>query len=101
MALPIFHTDDRNFQMMQSQWSSQLNPVLAKPQIQSSILKNVALTTGTNTINHLLGRPLQGWKVIRLRGPATIYDLQDTNQMQNLTLVLSSSANVVIDLEIF
>lgn len=101
MALPIFHSEDRNFQMMQTQWASQLNPVIAKPQVQSSILKNVTLTSGTNTINHLLGRPLQGWKIVRQRGPASIYDLQDTNQMPNLTLVLNSSAGVVVDIEVF
>lgn len=101
MALPIFHTDDRNFQMMQTQWSGQLNPVLARPQSNSSILKNVYLSAGINTINHLLGRPLQGWSIVRQRAAASIYDLQDSNQMPNLTLVLNSSAIVVCDIEVF
>lgn len=101
MALPTFQSNDRVFQMLQTQWASQLNPVLAKPQLQSSILKNVSLVIGDNVINHLLGRPLQGWKLVRQRAAASIYDLQDSNQTPNLTLVLNSSAAAVVDIEVF
>lgn len=101
MALPIFHTDDKDFQLMQSSWSSQINPVLARPSINSSILKNVLLVTGSNTINHLLQKPLQGWKIVRQRALASIYDNQDSNPQPSLTLVLISSANVSCDIEVF
>ena len=39
MALPIFQDPNRNLMMMQTQWASQLNPVLAIPSI--TILKNL------------------------------------------------------------
>ena len=51
MALPLFNFSDRNQQMMQSQWASQINPVLANPLTSPRILKNIALTTGVNVIN--------------------------------------------------
>lgn len=99
--LPIFQTGDKDLTLIQNKWSSILNPVIANPSTNSLILKNVLLTTGSNTVNHLLGRTLQGWRVVRLRGPASLYDTQDSNPMQDLTLLLTSSADVSCDLEVF
>ncbi len=86
---------------MQTTWAQQLNPIIANPTIDNLILKNVALIAGTNIINHKLSRPLAGWKTTRVRASATIYDLQDTNQTPQLTLVLVASAPVVVDIEVF
>lgn len=86
---------------MQTVWAGQLDPIIANPTISNIVLKSVSLITGTNVINHKLGRVLQGWKPTRVRASATFYDLQDSNQTPQLTLVLVSSANVIIDLEVF
>jgi hypothetical protein len=99
--LPQFQSDDRTFQMMQNQWAAQINPILANPSNNSLILKDISLVTGSNTINHKLGRKLQGWKIVRQRAAASLYDTQDSNQLADRTLVLVSSANVVVDLEVF
>lgn len=102
MSLPIFHAfDEKNFGLLQTNWASQINPLLGNPVANGIILKNVALINGTTVVNHLLGRRLQGWVVTRQRAAASIYDLQDQNQMQNLTLVLSSSASVVVDIYVY
>jgi len=85
----------------QTKWASQLNVLLKNPTLQSSVLKNVELVIGTNVINHKLGRVLQGWSLSRKRGPANIYDTQDSNQTPQLTLVLVSDAVVSIDLTVF
>lgn len=86
---------------MQVQWAQQLDPIIANPILNNVILKSISLKSGTNVINHRLGRNLQGWKPTRIRASATFYDMQDTNQTPQLTLVLVSSAAVVIDLECF
>lgn len=99
MQLPYFQTADELLSKMQTKWKSILDPILAKP--QSLILKNVALINGTTVINHLLGRKLQGWKPVRLRALASIYDTQDSNQTPDKTLVLVSNAAVVADIEVF
>lgn len=101
MALPIYKSDDQSLTLLQTAWATQLNPVLALPQSSGVILKNVSLAIGDNTINHRLGRNLQGWQLIRVRAAATIYDKQDANQLKDLTLVLNSSAVVVVDLFVF
>lgn len=87
--------------LMQTQWSQAIDPVITNPTNNKSVLKNVSLITGTNVINHLLGRPLQGWGLTRIRALASIYDTQDTNQTPQLTLNLVSSAPVVVDIEVF
>ena len=99
--LPLFNISDRQMQMLQTQWKAQIDPVLVKPQNLSLILPNVQLQVGTNVINHRLGSKLQGWNITRQRGPANIYDNQDSNQSPELTLVLVSDAIVNINLEVF
>ncbi len=99
--LPIFKTDDKDLILLQNKWSSILNPIISNPATSSLILKNVQLSSGTNVINHKLGRKLQGWNIVRLRGAASIYDDQDSNSMQDLTLVLVSNTQVLVDIEVF
>lgn len=87
---------------MQTRWASLLNPLLANPTLDSSLLQNISLVTGANVINHKLGRNLQGWQTVRYHGSyAQLYDTQDTNQTPSLTLNLNASANVIVDLVVF
>lgn len=101
MALPLYKSEDTSFTLLQTAWASQLNPVLALPQSSGILLKQISLTAGDNTIDHRLGRNLQGWQLVRVRAAATIYDKQDANQLQSRTLVLNSSAPVVVDIFVF
>lgn len=88
--------------MMQNTWAAALNPLLNNPLSKAIILKDVVLTTGSNTINHRLGRKLQGWYIVRMRDTfSQVYDTQDSNQTPQLTLTLNSSANVTADIVVF
>lgn len=99
--LPIFQTSDTSFTQMQNKWASQLNPVLSNPSLQTNILKKISLSTGNNAVNHLLGKALTGWRIVRQRAKASIYDNQDNNATPNLTLLLISDNPVVCDIEVF
>lgn len=101
MALPIFKDSNQSLMLLQTNWKSQLDPVLSNPTIQNLILKNVQLANGTTVINHLLGHKLRGWKIVRQRAAASIYDNQDSNQTPQLTLILISNASVSVDIEVF
>jgi len=101
MALPIFKSDSTEMGLMQTAWATQLNPVVANPVSSGKVLKNVELSSGANVINHLLGRKLQGWILTRQRSSAAIYDTQDANKFPELTLQLTSSAAVVVDIYVF
>lgn len=103
MAAPltIFQSDDTSMQLMQTSWAASLNPLLKSAVLQGVLLKNVNLAAGANVVNHRLGRKLQGWMLTRIRSAATTYDTQDSNQTPELTLNLTSSAAVVVDLYVF
>lgn len=99
--LPKFGTADEALSKLQTTWASQLDPLIKHPLNGSLVIKNVALSTGVNSINHKLGRKLQGWTIVRQRAGATIYDTQDTSTTPALTLTLVSSAPVSVDLLVF
>jgi hypothetical protein len=101
VSLPIFQSDSKEMSMLQTQWASQLNPVLTNPFLQGRVLKSVVLASGANVVNHGLGRKLQGWVPVRLRASATLYDTQDTNTSPALTLNLTASAAVTVDIYVF
>ncbi len=102
MSLPTYHTDDVSFQLMQSQWASQLNPLLASPLSNGVYLRAVALLTGDNAVMHRLGRKPQGWLVIRqYNAYAGLFDKQADNQMPQSTLVLNASGPTTVDLYVF
>lgn len=101
MNLPYFQSSLPILNQLQTKWQAILNPLLGNPSIQSIILNNVQLSTGSNSINHKLGRKLVGWRIVRLRASVTLYDQQDDNQMPQLTLILVSSGDVIADIEVF
>lgn len=94
-------TQDRNINQLQSNILTQLNAIVKNPLINGNILTEQALLTGSNTLNHGLNRTIQGWFIVRLRSSASIFDTQDSNPTPNLTLLLTSSANVVADVFVF
>lgn len=102
MSLPIFHTEDQDMALLQTKWASQLNPLLSNPISNGILLKSVILATGANVVNHKLGRKPQGWIITRYNGgTANLYDTQDNNQTPALTLNLTSSSAVSVDIYVF
>jgi len=83
---------------MAQQWASQLNPILKSPTNNSSLLTNIPIITGTNVINHKLGRQMQGWIVTDINAAITLYR---TAPLNDLTLTLTASGPAVISLEVF
>jgi len=72
-----------------------------KVQLDSVVLQSIPLSAGTNQIAHTLGRTLTGWKIIRLSGPAVIYDMQATNPNPSTYLTLVSSIGCNVSIEVF
>ncbi len=85
---------------MQTRWKAYLDPILANPLNGITILKDISLIDGSNTINHLLGRTMQCWFVTDIQGIATIYR-PSTSPFNALTLTLISSAAVTVSLGVF
>ena len=86
---------------MNPKLAASLNPVLANPIVNGLILSNIKVVAGANTLNHTLGRKLQGYVVILNSAAVTYYDNQSTNQKPELTLILVSSGSATISLYVF
>lgn len=84
--------------LAQTQWPAQINPVLAVPLVNGTMLENVILNTGTTVINHMLGRKMQGWIITDIDGSAVIYRSVDFN---SVSLTLTSSSKVNVNLWVF
>ena len=82
-------------------WASEINPILANPVVNGSILSGIKVISGKNVINHKLGQTLQGYLVILNSANVTFYDGQESNQTPNLTLVLYASGSATISLYVF
>lgn len=81
-----------------TKWASALNPLLINPMNQMQIIENVTLISGVTTLNHSLGRNMQGWTLVDIQGAATVYRSQPFNP---LTLTLTSSAKVLVSVGVF
>lgn len=90
-----------SWELANPRWASTLNPLLANPLVGGRLLNGVVLILGANTINHGLGRKLQGYFVVMNSTSSTFYDSQSTNQRPELTLVLNSSAATTVSLYVF
>lgn len=87
---------------IQDNITSVLDIITDKEILDGIRLTNIALLTGaTNEVNHGLGRPPLGWIIIRKRGQADVWDLQDSNINKSRLLSLACSTNVIIDLWVF
>ena len=86
------------FDQMITKWASTLNPFLGLPFNNVNILPSLTLKSGQNVINHLLGQMQQGWVIVDIQGPATIYRSEPFNSK---TLSLTSSAAVTVTIGVF
>ena len=86
------------FDLMLTKWSSILNPLIANPLNQISILKNINLASGNNQIPHLLGRMQQGWFLTDINAAATVYRYSPFN---GDFLYLNASAPAVVNIGVF
>lgn len=101
MSLPKFQDSSQSLMLMQTQWASQLDPVISCPLLQGRLIQGIDLSVGTNVINHKLGRKLVGWFLVGVNGSHSIYDIQAENSLPNLTLNLVSSSDVTVALWVF
>ena len=84
--------------LLQKQWTSQLNPLLAVSITQGSLLTEVKLINGATTFNHYLGKQMSGWFIADQNALASIYRSAPLNSQ---TLTLTSNAVVTVSLWIF
>ena len=96
--LPLIKSQYMDLELIQSKWKSQLDPILANRLTQGNLISSIALKSGDNVINHLLGRMMQGWLLVDQDKGVTIYRSAPLNGQ---TLTLNASGTVNISLWVF
>lgn len=87
------------YELMLTQWGSQLDPVIANPIVQGVALTGITLVAGTpKTIPTTLNRQQQGWILTDNTANAVIFRTQPFNA-NNLTL--QSNVNTTISVWVF
>lgn len=94
MQLPLNLPDSQ----MQTKWKSILDPIIASPMVGVSILPNVSLANGVTVINHKLGRTQQGWFLVDKQEYG---DVKRTAAFNDLTLTLTASAAMTVNIGVF
>lgn len=94
MQLPLRLPIDQ----MQTRWKSILDPFIANNLNSVNILSDIVLVNGITVINHLLSRKQQGWFLVDVQGPATIYRSAPFNDQ---TLTLTSNALVTVSIGVY
>jgi len=73
-----------------------------KPLIDGIILKDLSLLSASdNSINHKLGREIQGWVIINKTAQSDIWAVPTKQTRTSKTLVLNCSADVTVSLYVF
>jgi len=86
------------WELAQTRWASEINPVIGFAPNQGILLKNIELINGVTVINHRLSRQMQGWVLMDIDGPASIHRSQPLNAS---TLTLTSNSACTIALWVF
>lgn len=87
-----------SWELAKNLWSQIINPVISNPLNNILVLNKIFLVNGETTINHKLGRMMQGWFIVDVDGPATIHRSEPLN---NFTLTLTSDADVTCNIGVF
>lgn len=99
--VPQVQSTDRLINQLQQNINQVLNPIANNPLVNGSILTSITLIAGLNTINHGLGRTLQGWFLVRNKASSVVHDNQAQNPNTDLTLLLVSTAATIVDVYVF
>lgn len=101
MALPSFRRvrlKDKETETLQANLIQTLQPILKSDIIDGTILRDVSLVSGSNTIDHNLNRPVEGWIIIdQVGNAATVY----RTSWDTRTITLTASADTTISLWVF
>lgn len=94
-------TTDPAIRQLQDATERTVNSIAGRRIVDGVLIEDIELSSGDNTIEHKLGRILRGYIVVRRSAACDVYDKQDTNDLDDKTLILNSSAAATVALWVF
>lgn len=87
---------------LQDELESAISQITKKHQLDSIILTDISVTTGSaNIIPHKLGRKYSGWRVVDRTAASVIYRDTSTGQSTSKFIALNTTVNDTISLEVW
>ena len=88
---------DQASNLQSSVQNTAIDALSSNPLMSGSLLSAIDLATGSNTINHKLGRKIQGWIIVDRSAAATLY----REDWDASVLKLNAGAPVTVTLYVF
>lgn len=99
-VLKRINTEDKNLNQVQENVDKVLDGINSNPLLGGRIRENISLSTGVaHQLEHGLNRKPIGYFIIKKNAEADVWDT--VSSMPAKTIILTSSANVVISIYIF
>lgn len=95
------HSDNREIVQVQKNIQDALSQILVLPILNGTLLENLVLSAGDNTITHKLGRKVKGYIVVRKSAVSNIYDKISTDTKLDQQFTLNASVACTISLWVF
>ena len=96
---------DKDLEQVQSNISNTIAPVLKSLIIDGVLVKDIALASGVNRVNHTLGRPPEGWIIVDRNSAATVFKTVLTTASNTITdsstISLTASGAVTVSIWFF
>ena len=86
--------------MAQTRWAADIDPVLNNLLVQGQLLTNIQLINGVNVVNHKLGRQILGWFLVSPKSAAVVFEAPEQPN-PTLTLTLNSNASISTGIWVF
>ena len=97
-----FPTSNETLSMIQERIEDAVLPITESSIIDGVLIQGQTLSSGsTSTVSHNLGRNIKGYIVVKRSAAQHVFDVQDTNDNPNTTLLLTASGTVTVDLWVF
>lgn len=101
--LKVVNTDNPDLKFIQDNVDYALKSVAVQPMISGNIINDVAVSSTTKNVAHLLNRPWSGFFITKSVGDVNVYwdSVTDGNKRKESTIALKGSATATVDLYIF
>lgn len=97
MAIPTLRrvrSQDNTLRQLQDASDNVFKAITSKRILDGNLIEDIVITGGEpKTIDHLLGRKLTGWILVRKNLEVDVWDSQSDNPTPSATLVLNSTDN--------
>lgn len=97
--IPLLQFGDYKIDQIQRNIVLLLNKITDNPFLDGVLLKDVAISTSTTSIEHKLGRQYAGYLITKLNANSVVY-IGDTTE-QELYIKLRASAACTVDVWVF